>query len=177
MQPAPSNTPHNIPTLQNTPDSPNHHHGQRRSDDLQDSLQSPPGEQRGAPGLPSSGDGRDATRPGATSGDGDATDVPRLNSTRAITPPPRDRITDYENARLKSPQKPAEGPLFEIVKSNRKPDEKKSPITDFPTGEWTADCYQRSDTDYVQSFWSTPSPIFRQTILPLCPSCRAASTI
>jgi hypothetical protein len=48
------------------------------------------------------------------------------------------RITEYENARLKSPQKPAEGPLFEIVKSNRNPDDKKSPIAEFPTGECSA---------------------------------------
>ena len=137
MQPAPSNTPHTIPTSQNTPDSPNHHHGQHRSDDLQDSPQPHSGGRRGAPGPPSGRDERDGTRSGATSDEGGATDVPGLKGVGAITPP-RDRITDYENARLKSPQKPAEGPLFEIVKSNRKPDDKKSPIADFPTGEYTA---------------------------------------
>ncbi|KAJ5065210.1 hypothetical protein J3E72DRAFT_235591 [Bipolaris maydis] len=48
------------------------------------------------------------------------------------SPTPRDRITEYENALANSPRKPADGPLFEVVKSNRNPDDKSSPIAKLP---------------------------------------------
>lgn len=104
-------------------------HGQRRSDDLQDSLQPHPGELWGEP--ESSPDGRDGN---ATRSD-EASDCVKTDGLRGVTsssPPPRDRITEYENALANSPRKPSAGPLFEIIKSDKKPGDKRSPIAKLP---------------------------------------------
>jgi hypothetical protein len=126
--PTPENAPHPPPTSQ---------HGQPRDDDLQDSLQPHPGEQRREPEPPSSGNEieGDATRSSATSSDGNAVETFGLRGNEASTPPPRNRISEYENARVKTPKKPSEGPLFEVIKSNRRPDDKSSPIAKLPNGE------------------------------------------
>lgn len=135
MQPEPSNATQNIPTQQsNRQTPPTHHHGQHRDDDLQDSLQPHSGELRGEPEPPAGGSGsrRDATRSDATSDEGHAAESVGLKGVKVTTPPPRDRISEYENARIKTPRKLAEGPLFEVIKSNRKPDDKNSPIVKLP---------------------------------------------
>lgn len=137
MQPAPSQASQNIPSQQNDASpSPTSHHGQLRDDDLQDSLQPHTGEPQGPPGPPTGGTDGDATRPDGRSA---AEDV-GLSGVKAATPPPRDRISEYENARVKAPRKPSEGPLFEVLKSNRKPDDTHSPIATLPNGESTAHC-------------------------------------
>jgi hypothetical protein len=71
----------------------------------------------------------------ATSADGNTLEPLGLRGSKASTPPPRDRISEYENARVKTPKKPAEGPLFEVIKSNRRPDDKSSAIAKLPNGE------------------------------------------
>lgn len=126
----------NIPTQQNhVYPSPTSQHGQLRSDGLQHSLQPHPGELWGEPELPTEGDQADATRANATSNDGSAAEIGGLKGMKVTTPPPRDRISEYENARVQTPKQPSEGPLFEVVKSARKPDDKNSPIAKLPNGE------------------------------------------
>lgn len=124
--PPPEDTPQPLPTSQ---------HGQLRSDDLQDALQPHADEQQGEPEPPTGGQERDATRSNATSDDGRAVETLGLRGNDASTPPPRNRISEYENARVKTPKTPAEGPLFEVIKSNRRPDDKSSPIAELPNGE------------------------------------------
>jgi hypothetical protein len=139
MQPEPTQASHNIPTPENTPPpSATSHHGQRLEHDLQDSLQPHSGELRGVSEPPKSGDQGDATRSRATSADENALDTLGLSGSKASTPPPRDRISEYENARVKTPKKPAEGPLFEVIKSNRRPDDKSSAIAKLPNGKHCA---------------------------------------
>jgi len=124
--PTPEKAPHPPPTSQ---------HGQPRDDDLQNSLQPRPGEQREEPGPPPGGNDGDATRSSATTSDSKAVETFGLRGNDAPTPPPRNRISEYENARVKTPKKPSEGPLFEVIKSNRRPDDKSSPIAKLPNGE------------------------------------------
>jgi hypothetical protein len=57
--------------------------------------------------------------------------VDGANGATTPPPPPRNRIDEYEKALVKSARK-ADGPLFEVVKSHRKPDDKSSPITGMP---------------------------------------------
>jgi hypothetical protein len=138
-------------TLQPLPTS---QHGQLRSDDLQDSLQPHSGEPQGEPEPPTCGKERDATRSNATSDAGDAVETLGLRGNDASTPPPRDRISAYENARVKTPKKPSEGPLFEVIKSSRKPDDRSSPIAQLPNGEcraaWSWPCAQWEEANSPQ---------------------------
>lgn len=118
--------------------SPTSQHGHRLDHDLQDSLQPHSSELRGGPEPPSGGDHRDATTPGnATIDGGIAVDTIGLKGIKTVTPPPRNRISEYENARVKTPKKPSEGPLFEVIKSTRKPDDKSSAIAKLPNGTHT----------------------------------------
>jgi hypothetical protein len=136
MQSEPTKASQSILTPEDTPHpSPTSQHGQPRNDDLQDSLQSHSGEQRGELEPPLGGNERDATRSNATSDDGNAVETFGLRGTDASTPPPRNRISEYENARVKTPKKLSEGPLFEVIKSNRRPDDKSSPIAKLPNGK------------------------------------------
>lgn len=50
------------------------------------------------------------------------------------SPSPRNRIAEYENA-LNQSAKKSEGPIFEVIKKSRKPDDKNSPITNLPNGK------------------------------------------
>ncbi|KAF2736175.1 hypothetical protein EJ04DRAFT_490460 [Polyplosphaeria fusca] len=45
---------------------------------------------------------------------------------------PRNRIADYEAAVIQSTRKRSDGPLFEVVKSDRKPNDRSSPIATLP---------------------------------------------
>jgi hypothetical protein len=106
-------------------------HGQHRDDDPQQPpLQPHSGGSRGGSVSPSGGDSRDATRSGSP-GAGDA-ETEGLKQLRLSTPPPRNRIDEYEKALSKSARKNPEGPLFEVIKSVRKPDDKRSPIAHLP---------------------------------------------
>jgi hypothetical protein len=51
---------------------------------------------------------------------------------------PRNRITEYENALTQSAKKRSEGPIFEVIKKSRKPDDKSSPIANLPNGKVAA---------------------------------------
>jgi hypothetical protein len=137
MQPEPTQASPNIPAPENTPPpSAISHHGQRLEHDVQDSLQPHSGELRGPPEPSKGGDHGDATGARATSPDSNAIEILGLSDSKASTPPPRDRISEYENARVKTPKKPADGPLFEVVKSNRRPDDKSSAIAKLPNGKY-----------------------------------------
>jgi hypothetical protein len=134
MLPEPTNASQNAPYQQppygTTTTS---QHGQRRDDDLQDSLQPHSDELWGEPEPPTGGHARGATRSDEAINEDRETNG--LKSTAPPSPPPRDRITEYENALANSPRKPsAGGPLFEIIKSNKKPGDKHSPIDKLPNG-------------------------------------------
>lgn len=73
---------------------------------------------------------RDSTR----ASDEELVSALEFRDSSSNTPPPKNRISEYENARTESPRKNYGGPLFEIIKSNRKPDDKTSPITNLPNG-------------------------------------------
>jgi hypothetical protein len=135
MQPEPTNPSSNVFYQQNIPDTATtSQHGQRRSDDLQASLQPHLGGLRGDSG-PRGGFARNATTPSAEADSAvDTVEKDRGKRIACPSPPPRDRITEYENALTSSPRKPADGPLFEIVKSNKKPSDKSSPIAKLPNG-------------------------------------------
>jgi len=57
--------------------------------------------------------------------------TPRLSGPST---PSRDRITEYERASTPFSKKKPEGPVFEVIKKNRKPGDKRSPIADLPNG-------------------------------------------
>ena len=133
MQPESTNESEKASTSPTAPESPRYifQHGQRRDDDLQSPLQPHSRGSRGASESPSGGDRRVATRSGIFSADADA-ETEGLKSLRLSTPPPRNRIDEYEKALSKSARKNPEVPLFEVIKSNRKPDDKRSPIACLP---------------------------------------------
>ena len=135
MQPEPINASQNVSYQQSSSDTATtSQHGQRRSHDLQVSLQPHLGELRGESGPQPRGFARDATRSEADTAVG-TVEKDGLKRVASPSPPPRDRITEYENALKSSPRKPADGPLFEIVKSNKKkPSDKSSPIANLPNG-------------------------------------------
>ncbi|KAI4682469.1 uncharacterized protein J4E88_005359 [Alternaria novae-zelandiae] len=132
MQPEPINASQNVSYQQTSFDTATtSQHGQRRSFDFQVSLQPHSGELRGESGPQPRGFARDATRSEADTAVG-TVETDGLKRVASPSPPPRDRITEYENALKSSPRKPADGPLFEIVKSNKKPSDKSSPIANLP---------------------------------------------
>ncbi|KAJ4368184.1 hypothetical protein N0V83_006540 [Neocucurbitaria cava] len=113
-------------------DGPQCVHGQQRDDDLQASLQPHSGGPQGESEPPTGGNARDATRSDPVSDDDDTSEAVRLKGTTNAISPPRNRIAEYENALASSPPKPSEGRLFEVTKSNRRPDDKSSPIAKLP---------------------------------------------
>ena len=64
--------------------------------------------------------------------DRDAGAAARLSPT---SPSPKNRITEYENALVQTPKKRNQGPVFEVIKSARKPDDKTCSIAKLPNGE------------------------------------------
>ncbi|KAF3035220.1 hypothetical protein E8E12_003986 [Didymella heteroderae] len=106
-------------------------HGQRRDDDPQPPRQPQPCGLRGRSESPSGGDTRDATRSRTPSANGDI-ETEGLKGLRLSTPPPRNRIDEYEKALSRSARKNPEAPLFEVIKTVRKPDDKRSPIAHLP---------------------------------------------
>ncbi|KAF2855714.1 hypothetical protein T440DRAFT_385865 [Plenodomus tracheiphilus IPT5] len=127
MPSEPTKADQSIPSTQIAYDpTPTSQHGQHLDEDLQDSLLLHSSELQREPALPAGGDARDATRSDAV------VDTGGLRGNGLSTPPPRDRITEYENALAHSARKPSEGPFFEVIKGNRKPDDKSSPIAKLP---------------------------------------------
>jgi hypothetical protein len=59
----------------------------------------------------------------------------RLNRHNTPSPPAYNRIVEYEQAAVPSARKKDEGPVFEVVKKTRSPNDKRSPIQDLPNGE------------------------------------------
>lgn len=53
----------------------------------------------------------------------------RLTST---SPSPRNRIAEYENALINPTQRRREGPVFDVIKKERNPGDKASPVANFP---------------------------------------------
>jgi hypothetical protein len=82
--------------------------------------------------MPAGAAGEHASR--ESSRDRDSDDATRLSP---ASPPPRNRITEYENALAQTPKKRAQGPAFEVIKSARKPDDKSCAIAKLPNGEST----------------------------------------
>jgi hypothetical protein len=62
----------------------------------------------------------------------DAQHAARLSPT---SPSPRNRIEEYENALTRSAKKLVDGPVIEVIKKNRKPDDENCPIANLPNGE------------------------------------------
>ncbi|KAL1619959.1 hypothetical protein SLS56_009878 [Neofusicoccum ribis] len=62
-------------------------------------------------------------------GELDADDSARL---KKPSPPPRNRIAEYENALSPTPPRKPEGPIFEVVKKNRRAGDKSSPVAKLP---------------------------------------------
>jgi hypothetical protein len=136
MQPEPTTTSHNAPHQPATfITATTSQHGNRRSDDLQDSLQPHSGEVRGEPEtsagasegaatcLHEGADGfHDASRDG-------------LKVVARPSTPPRDRITEYEDVLAYSPPKPTDGPALQVVKSKKKSGHKCSLFAKLPNGE------------------------------------------
>jgi hypothetical protein len=135
MQPESPNESENAftPPIASEPPQTTSQHGQRRDDDPQPPLQPHSSGSRGRPESesPSGGDSRDATRSGTPSADGDA-ETEGLKGLRLPTPPPRNRLDEYEKALSESARKNPEAPLFEVIKTVRKPEDKRSPIAHLP---------------------------------------------
>lgn len=58
-----------------------------------------------------------------------------LNIRDTPSPPAYNRIVEYEQAATPSARKKDEGPVFEVVKKARSPNDKRSPIQDLPNGK------------------------------------------
>ncbi|KAF1919568.1 hypothetical protein BDU57DRAFT_546198 [Ampelomyces quisqualis] len=98
-----------------SPEAPSHpsttsQHGQCRDHDLPGALQ------------PRSRELRGQVEPLGVKGIETATPPPR----------PRDRVSDYENAGIKTPKPSPQGPLFDVIKSNRRPEDATSPTAKLP---------------------------------------------
>ncbi|KAI8942584.1 hypothetical protein NX059_000642 [Plenodomus lindquistii] len=133
MPSEPTKADQNIPSPQIAPDHPTaSQHGHHLDDDLQDSLLPHSGGLRREPESPTGGNIRDATRTDAVARDDALFNTGRLSNGETSTPLPGDRITEYENSTANSARQLTEGPLFEVIKSHRKSNDKSSPIAALP---------------------------------------------
>ncbi|ORY16724.1 hypothetical protein BCR34DRAFT_475917 [Clohesyomyces aquaticus] len=128
MQPEPSNVLKKVTSQESSPD--NHptysQHGIR-----DDQPASPLPHDEGSGVLPQPGVlGRDS---GSTSPSPErvapGNETARLSPT---SPSPRNKVAEYENALIESARKRSDGPIFEVIKKNRNPDDKSSPISRLP---------------------------------------------
>ena len=71
----------------------------------------------------------------------------RVNASKSPSPSPGDRISQYENAVANTPRSKIEGPAFEVIKTNRKPGDKKSPIAYLPNGVEPSDLTRSKKAD------------------------------
>ena len=58
----------------------------------------------------------------------------RINASKTPSPSPGNRISRYENAIVTPPRLKSDGPAFEVIKTNRKPGDKISPVAQLPNG-------------------------------------------
>jgi hypothetical protein len=135
MQPDPSNvSPNALPQDPPRDNSTSPHHG-IHLDQLASSLPHPEGR-----GGPKSGSVRQDTslRAPPVGRFPSPEETPRLSP---ISPSPRNRIEEYENALSPAPKKRPEGPLFEVIKKERKGGDKSSPISKLPNGMAVLDAF------------------------------------
>ncbi|KAF2268767.1 hypothetical protein CC78DRAFT_509943 [Lojkania enalia] len=128
MQSEPFNVLNSVPTPAATPDkhSASSQHGILHGDDPA-SLLPREGEQKD----PSSSVlGRDTIRSAISSER--VPDIDESARLSAVPLSPRNRIAEYESALINSSKKRPDGPLFEVIKTNRKSDDKSSPIAKLP---------------------------------------------
>lgn len=130
MQPEPTSAFQNTLSAEVAPESPatTPQHGLQDHDQQLSLLSRPSGEQREP--APPGANRPDASRESSRDRDGGA--AARLSPS---SPAPRDRVTEYENALVQTPKKRNQGPIFEVIKSARKPDDKSCPIAKLPNGE------------------------------------------
>lgn len=135
MQPEPTNVQQRV-LSQETAFTPatTSQHGQHCDDALQASLHPHSGELRGASGPPTGGNVHYAMRPRTDSDHGNTTEADGLKGIGVMTTS-GNRIAEYENASASSARKPTEAPLFEVIKSNRGPEDKSSSIAKLPNGQ------------------------------------------
>ncbi|KAL5399216.1 hypothetical protein PMIN06_000962 [Paraphaeosphaeria minitans] len=125
MQPEPPHASQNTLSPQVAPEHPaTSQHGPQDRDQQLFSLSHHHGEP-GAP-VPAGAAGEHASRESSRDRDPDA------NRLSPASPPPRNRITEYENALVQTFKKRSHGPVFEVIKSARKPDDKSCPIAKLP---------------------------------------------
>lgn len=138
MQPESTNAPERAPNPEtaSNPATTTQHGRQHSNHDPQGSLHSHADKMRGTPEGSPRGSARDAAHLNAHADDGHIVETYRLKDTQTVTPPPRDRITEYENALANSARKPTEAPLFEVIKSTRKPEDRSSPVAKLPNGKF-----------------------------------------
>lgn len=130
MQPELSHVPQKAPSPQTlSKDSPSSSHHGCLPDDQQTSPLSHDGERK-EPQRTALGElDTDITSPSPGRVAIDPDEAARLSQT---SPSPRNRIAEYENALAQSERKRFDGPIFEVIKKTRKPDDNSSPITKLP---------------------------------------------
>ncbi|KAF1993239.1 hypothetical protein P154DRAFT_82571 [Amniculicola lignicola CBS 123094] len=129
MQSEPSNVSQNTLNQQPSPDNapPASQHGIRLEDDPPSLL--PHHEERREPRSAVIGGDTPPSSSSSPERVSDADEATRLSPT---SPSPRNRIAEYENVSSQPSRSRSEGPFFEVIKSNRKPGDKSSPILTLP---------------------------------------------
>lgn len=72
-----------------------------------------------------------------------------LSPPQTPSPPSRNRIAEYESSRISSPRTKLDGPTFDVIKTTRKPGDKRSPISELPNGKLRRDEFAREKTNMV----------------------------
>ncbi|KAF2494206.1 hypothetical protein BU16DRAFT_583157 [Lophium mytilinum] len=128
MQSGPSNDSQNNFTQEPTQDDQNPSQHGRLPDDDPASPLSLDGERR-VPDQPRGEVARDGAAPSHSRDAADPHESARLSQT---SPSPGSRIEEYENSAAQLIRKKSDGPVFEVIKKARTPDDKRSPITNLP---------------------------------------------
>ncbi|KAF2121159.1 hypothetical protein BDV96DRAFT_563706 [Lophiotrema nucula] len=127
MQPEPTSVSEQVLTQKTTPDTrpTTSQHGLHRDDDPASHLlrNKESGEPEADIGGRDNGTAVESGRVAVSD------ETARLSPT---SPSPRNRIAEYEAALNESTKKKSEGPLFEVVKTPRKPEDQSSPISKLP---------------------------------------------
>lgn len=72
-----------------------------------------------------------------------------LSPRNTPSPPARNRIAEYEQAST-PPVRRREGPVFEVIKRSRGPNDKRSPIQDLPNGPYKSCLFVFAHTKHAQ---------------------------
>lgn len=67
-----------------------------------------------------------------------------LSKRKTASPPARNRIDEYEKASIPAVRK-RDLPTFEVIKKQRNPNDKRSPVQDLPNGSWNSVPFCRVD--------------------------------